>query len=213
MSVHAVARKDGARAYKVRWREHGQNRSRSFKLKKDAEAWDKEVARRRQLGPLAVEQLTTRNGPSLNDWITERWGPEHATTLEQSTRDRYANVYTVHVEPWLGSTPITEITVRQLRAWQAGRTGAGVSAGTIHKCRTLLSSILRHAAEDGAIQANPVSLVRAPKAEQRDSVHPLAPRVVENIRRALVDPPAREIVAVSRHQGAAGGVQVRRRRV
>jgi hypothetical protein len=81
----------------VRWREHGRNRSRLFALKRDAEAFDRDVERRRQLGPLAVQQLTARGGPTLDEWIEHRWAVEHATTLEQSTRDRYANVYKVDV--------------------------------------------------------------------------------------------------------------------
>src|ERR1019366_1261284 len=197
MSVHPITRQDGGRAYKVRWREQGRNRARTFTLKRDADAFDREVERRRQLGPLAVQQLTDR-GPTLGAWITDRWAPEHAATLEQSTRERYANAYAVHIAPWLDDVPLGEITVARLRAWQSARVKAGVSPGTIHKCRTLLSSVLRHAAESEAIAANPLSLVRAPKNGQRDAVRPLAPATVERIRAALVDPPSREIVAVSR---------------
>ena len=211
MSVHPITRQDGGRAYKVRWREQGRNRARTFTLKRDADAFDREVERRRQLGPLAVQQLTDR-GPTLGAWITDRWAPEHAATLEQSTRERYANAYAVHIAPWLDDVPLGEITVARLRAWQSARVKAGVSPGTIHKCRTLLSSVLRHAAESEAIAANPLSLVRAPKNGQRDAVRPLAPATVERIRAALVDPPSREIVAVSRHGQAGGEVEVRRRR-
>ena len=44
-------------------RERGQPRARMFALKRDADAWDREVQRRKQLGPLAVQQLTARGGP------------------------------------------------------------------------------------------------------------------------------------------------------
>jgi integrase len=206
VSVHPIIRKDGKRAYKVRWRERGRNRARTFTLKRDADAFDREVERRRQLGALAVQQLTNR-GPTLGAWIAERWAPEHAATLEQSTRERYANAYAVHIAPWLDEIPLSEITVGLLRAWQAERLKAGVNPGTLHKCRTLLSSVLRHAAESEAIPANPLSLVRPPKNPQRDAVRPLAPALVEKIRAVMLDPPAREVVAISRH-----GERVRRRR-
>jgi integrase len=194
MSVHPVDRQDGSRGYKVRWREHGRNRARTFKLKRDADAFDREAQRRRQLGPLALQQLTSRK-PSLSAWIADCWAPEHAATLEQSTRDRYANVYAVHIEPWLGERPLDEITVGVLRAWQADRAKAGVRPGTIHKCRTLLSSVLRHAAEAQQIPANPLGLVRAPKAEQRDAVTPLAPSAVERIRGAFLQSAPRTVDA------------------
>lgn len=202
MSVHPLTRKDGSRGYEVRWREHGRQRSRAFSLRKDADAWDREVTRRRQLGPLAVQQLTTRSTPTLGQWIADRWAPEHAATLAEATRERYANVYAVHIAPWLDEVPVNEITVGTLRAWQAERVKAGVSPGTIHKARTLLSSVLRHAAESEAIPANPLSIVRAPRAGQRDAVHPLSPAVVERIRAAMLDPAPREIAAAGPGQRA-----------
>ena len=168
----------------VRWRENGSNRGRRFDRKGDADAWDRELRRRRQLGPLALAQLTTR-APTLGEWIADRWAPEHAATLEQSTRDRYADAYRLHVEPWLGELPLTEITVGRLRSWQAERLADGVGVGTIDKARTVLSSVLRHAAESEAIPGNPLTLVRAPLAEHRDAVTPLAPVTVESIRTVL----------------------------
>lgn len=113
------------------------------------------------------------------------WG-EHVADVHaraQSTRTRYADAYRLHIEPWLGELPLTEITVGRLRAWQADRLADGV--GTIDKARTVLSSVLRHAAESEAIPGNPLTLVRAPFAEHRDSVTPLAPITVERIRTVL----------------------------
>jgi integrase len=193
MSVHPTTRTDGRRAYEVRWREHGRNRSRTFSLRKDADAWDREVSRRRQLGTLALQQLTSRGGPTLGEWISARWAPEHGVTLAQSTRDRYANAYAVHIGPWLDEVPLNQITVAVLRGWQAALIKDGVSPGTIHKCRTFLSSVLRHAAESEAIPGNPLSLVRAPKAPPKDAVVPLSPITVERIRAAMLNPPRRHV--------------------
>lgn len=198
----SVERDRNGNGWVTRWREPGRQnpRSRLFALKRDAEAFDREVKRRGQLGPLAVQQLTARGGPTLGQWIVERWAPEHAVTLEQSTRDRYANVHACHVAPRLDDVPLNEFTVARLRGWQAELVKAGVNPGTIHKARTFLSSVLRHAAESEAIPGNPLSLVRPPKAVQRDAVRPLAPATVETIRRALLDPPTREVAASRRGQ-------------
>jgi integrase len=187
----------------VRWRENGSNRGRRFDRKGDADAWERELRRRRQLGPLAVAQLTTRP-PTLGEWIADRWAPEHAATLEQSTRERYADAYRLHIEPWLGDLPLTEITVGRLRSWQAERLADGVGVGTIDKARTVLSSVLRHAAESEAIPGNPLTLVRAPLAEHRDSVTPLAPITVEAIRAVLAGPMDVQVPARIRR----GGVRV-----
>ncbi|PZS15171.1 MAG: hypothetical protein DLM64_00280 [Solirubrobacterales bacterium] len=189
----SVERARTGNGWVARWREHGRQHSRQFTLKRDAEAFERDVERRRQLGPLAVQQLTARGGPTLDQWIEQRWTPEHAVTLEQSTRERYANVYACHIAEQLGDLPLGELTVGRLRGWQSELLKAGVNPGTLHKARTFLSSVLRHAAESEAIPGNPLSLVRAPKSSQRDAVRPLAPVTVEAIRHALLDPPAREV--------------------
>src|SRR5829696_8236940 len=180
MSVQRVARRGGSRAYRVRWREDGRMCSRTFDRRPDAEAWDREVKRRQQLGPLAVQQLTDRS-VTLGEWIVERWTPEHGVTLEKSTRTRYANVYALHIAPTLDDVPLNGLTVGVLRRWQARLVAEGMNPGTVHKCRTFLSSVLRHAAEAEAIPANPMALVRAPRAEHREQVRPLAPVKVERI--------------------------------
>jgi integrase len=194
VSVHRVERGEQL-FWEVRWRERASQRSRRFDRRGDALDFDAELRRRRQLGPLAFQQLTSRGGPTLGWWIAERWAPEHAVTLAPSTRERYANVYAVHIAPWLDDVPLAELTVAVLRGWQAERIKAGVGPGTIDKCRTLLSSVLRHAAESEAIAGNPLSLVRAPKQHHRDAVQPLAPATVERIRAAMLDPPSRQISA------------------
>jgi integrase len=104
-------------------------------------------------------------------------------------------VYSCHIAGSLGDIPLGELTVARTREWQATLIKAGVSAGTVHKARTLLSSVLRHAAESEAIPGNPISLVRPPKADHRDAVVPLAPATVEAIRCALLDPAPREVAA------------------
>lgn len=203
MSVEKISRRSGSRAYCVRWREHGRNRSRTFDRRPDAEIWDLEVKRRQQLGPLATQQLTDR-GSTLGEWIVERWTPEHGVTLEQSTRERYANVYALHVAPTLDDVPLSGLTVSVLRRWQAGLIAGGMAPGSVHKCRTFLSSVLRHAAESEAIPANPLALVRAPRAEHREQVQPLAPATVERIRMTL-DAEHAAIVPVLAYAGLRPG--------
>jgi Phage integrase, N-terminal SAM-like domain len=124
--------------------------------------------------------------------------------LEQSTRERYANVHRCHIAPWLDDMPLAEITVAMLRAWQADLLAREVTPGTIHKARTFLSSVLRHAAESEAIPGSPLLLVRPPKAGQRDAVQPLSPTTVEAIRRALLDPAPRQVTASGPGQRSGG---------
>ncbi len=176
----------------ARWREGEppRQRQRLFTLKKDADVFDREVQRRKQLGSLAVEQLTRRTELTLDQWIEQRWAREHCSTLTQATRDRYASSYKLHVQPWLGRLPLTHLTVSQLREWQARRLEAGASPETIGKARVMLSSVLRHAAEseEAPIAANPLAHVRAPRQAHRDAATPLSPTTIERIRAMLAAP-------------------------
>jgi hypothetical protein len=55
MSVEQVARSDGTKVWRVRWRdEHGRNRSKTLGRKRDAEAFDAEIRRMRPLGELGL---------------------------------------------------------------------------------------------------------------------------------------------------------------
>lgn len=203
MSIERTVRSNGDVRWRVRWREDGGGRTRTFTRKEDARTWDDEVRRRKRLGPLAVEQLTA-SGPTLSEWIADRWAPEHGSTLETATRTRYADVYRLHVAPFLGGRPLRELTVSVLREWQSERLKASVTPGTIGKARTFLSSVLRHAAESEVIVANPMALVRAPKTEHRDAVRPLAPATVEKLRAVL----AGDMSVVVPERTRKGGIRV-----
>ena len=159
MSVHRARGRNG---WRVRWREAGRQHERKFELKRDADALDREVARRKQLGPLAVQQLTARGGPTLGQWIEQRWAPEHAARSRRlDPRPLRRRLQRPHcaLARRRASRPVQRPLL--LRDGRPQRIKAGVSPGTIRKARTLLSSVLRHAAESGAITANPLSLVRA----------------------------------------------------
>jgi hypothetical protein len=52
VSVEKVTRKSGAVAWRVRWREAGRNRARTFDRKADAARFETEVRRRQQTGDL-----------------------------------------------------------------------------------------------------------------------------------------------------------------
>ena len=53
MSVERVERKDGSVVWRVRWRQGGRNRSKVLGRKRDAEAFDAELVRRKRTGELA----------------------------------------------------------------------------------------------------------------------------------------------------------------
>ena len=85
MSVERVKRKDGSVVWRVRWRQGGRNRSKVLGRKRDAEAFDAELVRRKRTGELA--QLDA--GKELLSDFGEEWWRLHAEpNLARSTLKR-----------------------------------------------------------------------------------------------------------------------------
>ena len=91
MSVHRKRSK-----WVVRYRDGDRNRSRSFDRKADAERFDAEVTRRRQLGTLASLDAGSE---TLDQFVMEVWAPTHGVTLAPKTRKNYAGLYDQHIAP------------------------------------------------------------------------------------------------------------------
>ena len=86
----SVGRDKRTGKYVVRWRSDGRHRSRSFTYQRDAERWDREQKRSRELG-VSFEPL--RGAETLAE-VVEGWWKAHVVTLEENTRDGYRTVWT-----------------------------------------------------------------------------------------------------------------------
>lgn len=184
MSVHVKLTAAGAKRYVVRWREGDRNRSRSFARKRDAEAYDAEVERRRQLGPVAVQMLDA-GSETLDEYVTTTWAAAHAAHLAPATRKSYAVCYDIHIGPFLGSVPLRELTADRIARWQTQRVATGVGNEAVRRAHMLLGSILQRAVESQRIATNPQRIVRRIKSTPRSEVRPLAPVHVETMLWAL----------------------------
>src|SRR4051794_40927480 len=124
----------------VRYRDAGRNRSRSFDRKRDAEHFDAEVTRRRQLGGLAVLDAGRE---TLDEFVLTVWAPTYAVTLAPKTRQHYANLYDHHISPDLGGVALRELRADRIARWQAERLAAGGGAVAVRHALDLLGSILQ----------------------------------------------------------------------
>jgi integrase len=122
---------------------------REFPTKADAQAWlaqrQAELYTRTWVDP-ALGRIT------LNDYGT-RWIEEHK--LSPRTRDLYAGLFRLHVEPLLGAFSIEEIKPETVRWWRARLRDDGRSESTTAKAYRLLRAILNAAIDDGRITRNP----------------------------------------------------------
>lgn len=177
----SVERRSGGR-WRVRWREAGRNRSREFERKRDAEAFDAEVRRRRQLGALATLDA---GGESLDEFVAGTWAPNHAALLAPATQALYTHLYDRHIGPRLGATALRDLNAETIASWQADLLAAKVGPPTVRKSITLLGGILQRAAEGGRIAHNPQRVVRKARVPRADEIRPLPPAEIEAVRRAL----------------------------
>lgn len=181
MSIHKRSDRAG---YQVKWREGGRQHSRTFTRKGDAETFERDVDRRRQLGPLAAGVIMSR--VTLAEFVEREWWPRYAIpNLQASTRKRYLEVWGAYLLPRVGGYQLREITpllVEDLRD-QLARQGLG--AASQRKALLLLSGILRRAVVRGLIPSNPVAMIDKPKTPLAGRPRPLAPATVERIRAQL----------------------------
>jgi integrase len=179
MSVERVERKDGTVVWRVRWRQGGRNRSKVLGRKRDAEAFDAELVRRKRTGELA--QLDAGK-ELLADFGEEWWRLYAEPNLAKSTLQVYAVQWDAHVLPRLGSMPLRELTPDVINRFRLELEADGVGPSSIRKCLTLLQGVLQRACEWGRIAANPVAPVRKPAVGRARAVVPLAPETIEVIR-------------------------------
>ncbi|MCA1846128.1 MAG: site-specific integrase [Actinobacteria bacterium] len=183
MSVERVERKDGSVVWRVRWRQSGRNRSKVLGRKRDAEAFDAELRRRKRTGELAL--LDAGKQP-LAEFGEEWWRLHAEPNLAPATLELYAMLWDTHVLPRLGATPLRELTPELIHRFRLDLEAAGTGRVSVRKSLTLLHGVLQRACEWGRLQSNPARVVPKPSAARARSISPLPPETVESIRVALL---------------------------
>jgi integrase len=168
--------------YEVRWRQGTRHRSRTFRLRDDARAFDREVQRRSRLGTLADIDAGIE---LLADFGTEWWQRSVQERLALSTRRRYAEVWDGHVLPRLGDYQLRELRAGVIEdELVAAMLADSVGLATIRKALYMLRSCLAYAVRRDLLPYNPAREVGLPKGARRP-VKPLAPETVEKMRAGL----------------------------
>jgi integrase len=192
-------RPDRGNQYEVRWEEGGRHASRLFTRKGDATAFELDVKRRKQLGPLAGTVIQSH--VTLTDFVRKEWWPTYAVpNLKPRTRAVYAQVYAKHLLPRIGGYELAELTPALIEDLRRDLHSAGVGEPTQIKALGLLQGICKRAVVRGLIPSNPVLPVDKPKQNTRVRVEPLAPVVVERIR-LLMKPADAMLVSILAYAG------------
>ena len=158
---------DGSKAYLVRFRtSDGQQRSKQFKRKKDAEAYVSIVEVDKLQGALVDPRL---GRITVGEWW-DQWWPT-VTHLRPSTRARDSQVFRTHVRPYFGNVPLGKLDRTALRSWVVhlgSPDGGRLAPATIHRPAQLLNMCVNAALEDRLIQHNPVAKLPLPKIERQE---------------------------------------------
>jgi integrase len=182
MSVEKTTRASGEAVWRVRWRQHGRNRARTFSTKRDARDFDAEVRRQRRAGSMAALDA---GAETLGEYVTEVWAVTHAPTLAPKTRLHYASLYDHHLRPYLGPVALRDITPELIGRWQGDRLAAGAGPVAVRHALDLLGSILEQAFIARRLAENPARRVKKARRPRREEVRPLSPGRVEVMRGAL----------------------------
>lgn len=185
---------NGRKQFRVQWRDGGRGTKqhvKCFDRREDADRFETEIRRRKQLGELAVYAASK---VSLDEFAREWWKRYASTELTRKTQERYASIWDLHVLPRLGGLQLRQLTPGLVAEFQSELRAAGVGEPTIRKTLALLQAVCREAVTWGRLGQNPVKPVRKRAVTRKRAVRPLAPETVERLRQAM---PPRDAVLVS----------------
>src|SRR5436309_9878955 len=151
-------KRQGGAVWRVRWRDEvGRERSKVLGTKRDAEAFDAEVRRRRRTGELATMDAGKE---TLADFATEWWALYAVPNLAPKTLKVYADLWDRYVLPRLGGYRLRNLTPEVLARFRADLTAAGVGDPTIRKLMSIVQGVLQRAVEGPRRSANPARAAR-----------------------------------------------------
>jgi integrase len=189
-------RKKANGRWELRWREAGRYRSRTFDRKGDAQTFDADRRRRKQLGHAAVPEDV-----AFREFTKTYWRLHALPNLARPTRDFYARALANHIVPRLGDYGVRELSPRRLARFREDLERAGVGVATVRKCMAIVQGILSFAVAEELVEFNAAASVRKPRYRRAREPQIFLPADVEDIRRRLSSLRDRTLVSVLAYSG------------
>ncbi len=168
-TIEAYQTKAGKR-YRVRYRTpaRGQTDKRSFKTKREAEAFAATVEVTKMRGEYVAPSLGRASIATLApDWLARKQhatSPSHYRMLESAWR--------VHVQPQWATVRIVDVDQLAVETWIAGMVRQGAGATTVLRAHGVLSGILADAVKAKRLALNPAKGVQnLPRKSARRHVY------------------------------------------
>jgi integrase len=168
--------------YLVKWREDGRQRSKTFRRRDHAQAWERDRVDRAQLGPrLAAKHLDQPDElMTLDQFIVGEWRTHALNHLSHSTRTMYAWALEKHCAELLDQ-PLIALTAPVLSEHQQLMFGRGASPNTVREVFAHLASVLQLAVQYGHVPGNNARGLRKVRKHIRPEVTPLYPAEFERL--------------------------------
>lgn len=170
--------------------QHGKRHIKTFKLKKDALAFDAQTH----------VEVSGRIHVADADTITVAAAGKHWISacedegLERSTVAQYQQHLRLHIEPFIGTKRLTEISVPAVRSFLDTLKAQGRSPAMVRAVRVSLGSLLSDAQERGLVVRNAVKDIGRRKAKKQ-----VAARHVEQVQVGVDIPTRDEVRAMLAH--------------
>ena len=162
MSIQKIIRKSGVR-YKVRIRdENGNQISKTFKRKYDAEQWERGRLQKRDLPEIGTQACLEMPFPEL----VELWLVNHVLPrIEPSTRTRYEQFLRDYILPKFKERTLGKITTVFIEKWfvwvhQNPANGRKLAPKTLNLILNCLRTILNYAVDRNFIHYNPCNPIK-----------------------------------------------------
>jgi len=181
-----VTLSNGDERWEVRYRDSGREspeRKRRFLRKGDAEVFEVEIRRRKQLGDLAGSEWSRRSvGELAADWFDLYVIPN----LAKRTRRDYQVLLDRHVIPRLGHLKLRDVSTDVVDRFRRDLERQGTGRSQTRQALAVLQGMFRYAEERGRVMRNPVRLVRKPSNKRTRVVTVLTPETVELVREEML---------------------------
>ncbi|MFW6030214.1 MAG: tyrosine-type recombinase/integrase [Halanaerobiales bacterium] len=142
----------------------------TFKRKKDAENWAKEVELE------ASDGIVIEPGEITLGELLRRWLNNYKNKIAGSTYDGYKGKIESHLIPALGAIKLKDLqplhvetyfSKKRIKGRKDGKSG-GLSENTLHKHYVILNKAMKQAVKWRLIKVNPVAAIESPQPEDKE---------------------------------------------
>lgn len=153
MSVQRRQTPDGPR-YDVRWTDGNRHRSRTFRTKRDAQAYEAELVRSRAFGGTTPDASAMRVNDLVERWLASGtwWSPTTMRKRRQQTKK--------WITPMLGGLRAGEVTRARVRLMRDDMLQQGATPNLVNEVIKTTSAMFGWAVDEDMLPSNPTAGLR-----------------------------------------------------